>query len=62
MKTEKKMKEDTKGKKERKDRDRGERVVSVCSFFHTMKNTYCLFQIKFITEYTNVQHVIVTQI
>ncbi len=27
-----------------------------------MKNTYCLFQIKFITEYTNVQHVIITQI
>ena len=28
----------------------------------SMKNTYCLFQIKFITEYTNVQHVIITQI
>jgi hypothetical protein len=28
----------------------------------TMKTTYCLFQIKFITEYTNVQHVIITQI
>jgi hypothetical protein len=28
----------------------------------TMKNTYCLFQIKFITEYTNVQHIIITQI
>ncbi len=28
----------------------------------TMKNMYCLFQIKFITEYTNVQHVIITQI
>ncbi len=27
-----------------------------------MKNTYCLFQIKFITEYTNVQQVIITQI
>ncbi len=27
-----------------------------------MKNTYCLFQIKFITAYTNVQHVIITQI
>ncbi len=27
-----------------------------------MKNTYCLFQIKFITEYTNVQHIIITQI
>ncbi len=29
---------------------------------HYMKNTYCLFQIKFITEYTNVQHIIITQI
>jgi len=28
----------------------------------TMKNTYCLFQIKFITDYTNVQHIIITQI
>jgi hypothetical protein len=27
-----------------------------------MKNTCCLFQIKFITEYTNVQHIIITQI
>ncbi len=27
-----------------------------------MKNTYCLFQIKFITEYQNVQHIIITQI
>jgi hypothetical protein len=27
-----------------------------------MKNTYGLFQIKFITEYTNVQQVIITQI
>jgi hypothetical protein len=27
-----------------------------------MKNTYCLFQIKFITDYTNIQHVIITQI
>jgi hypothetical protein len=27
-----------------------------------MKNTYCLFQIKFITEYSNVQHIIITQI
>ncbi len=26
-----------------------------------MKNTYCLFQIKFITDYTNVQQVIITQ-
>ncbi len=31
-------------------------------FGRTMKNTYCLFQIKFITEDTNVQHVIITQI
>jgi len=30
--------------------------------YHTMKNTYCLFQIKFITEYQNVQHIIITQI
>ncbi len=29
---------------------------------HNMKNTYCLFQFKFITEYTNVQHIIITQI
>ncbi len=28
----------------------------------SMKNTYCLFQIKFITEYPNVQHIIITQI
>ncbi len=28
----------------------------------SMKNTYCLFQIKFITEYTNVQHIIITHI
>ena len=28
----------------------------------SMKNTYCLFQIKFITEYSNVQHIIITQI
>jgi hypothetical protein len=27
-----------------------------------MKNTYCLFQIEFITEYTNIQRVIITQI
>ncbi len=32
------------------------------SFFLSMKNTCCLFQIKFITEYTNVQHIIITQI
>jgi hypothetical protein len=31
-------------------------------FQANMKNTYCLFQIKFITEYTNVQQVIITQI
>ncbi len=30
--------------------------------YTTMKNTYCLFQINFITEYTNVQHIIITQI
>ncbi len=29
---------------------------------YSMKNTYCLFQVKFITGYTNVQHVIITQI
>ncbi len=35
-----------------------------CKFWckESMKNTYCLFQIKFITEYINVQHVIITQI
>jgi len=27
-----------------------------------MRNTFCLNQVKFITEYTNVQHVIITQI
>jgi hypothetical protein len=27
-----------------------------------MKNMYCLFQVKFITGYLNVQHVIITQI
>ncbi len=33
------------------------------SIIHSfMKNTYCLFQVKFITEYTNVQHIIITQI
>jgi hypothetical protein len=29
---------------------------------NTMKNTWSLFQIKFITEYSNVQHIIITQI
>ncbi len=33
-----------------------------CSSKTIMKNTYCLFQVKFITEYTNVQHIIITQI
>jgi hypothetical protein len=32
-----------------------------CWFDECMKNTYCLFQVKFITEYTNVQHIIITQ-
>jgi hypothetical protein len=32
------------------------------SFIPFMKNTYCLFQVKFITQYTNVQHIIITQI
>jgi hypothetical protein len=27
-----------------------------------MRNTCCLNQVKFITEYTDVQHVIITQI
>ncbi len=27
-----------------------------------MRNTYCLNQVKFSTEYSNVQHVIITQI
>ncbi len=35
--------------------------IYVC-MYGVMKNTYCLFQIKFITEYTNVQHIIITQI
>jgi hypothetical protein len=29
---------------------------------NSMRNTYCLVQIEFITEFTNVQHVIITQI
>jgi len=36
--------------------------VRLKSLTTSMKNMYCLFQIKFITEYTNVQHVIITQI
>ena len=36
--------------------------VRLKSLTTSMKNTYCLFQIKFITEYTNVQQVIITQI
>jgi hypothetical protein len=36
--------------------------MSLSKIKHYMKNTYCLFQIKFITEYTNVQHIIITQI
>jgi len=39
------------------------RALNHCTWvYHNMKNTYCLFQIKFITEYTNVQHIIITQI
>jgi hypothetical protein len=38
----------------------GHGAGSVKSLTTSMKNTYCLFQIKFITEYTNVQHVIIT--
>ncbi len=37
-------------------------VVDILCAVVIMKNTYCLFQIKFITEYTNVQHIIITQI
>jgi len=33
-----------------------------CLWDTNMRNTYCLSQIKFITEYPNVQHVIITQI
>ena len=40
----------------------GHGAGSVKSLTTSMKNTYCLFQIKFITEYTNVQHIIITQI
>ena len=40
----------------------GHGAGSVKSLTTSMKNTYCLFQIKFITEYTNVQQVIITQI
>ncbi len=38
------------------------RLNFLAKFGSFMKNTYCLFQIKFITEYTNVQQVIITQI
>ena len=37
-------------------------LLNTITVLFTMKNTYCLFQIKFITEYTNVQQVIITQI
>ncbi len=37
-------------------------VIMLNVIMLSMKNTYCLFQIKFITEYTNVQQVIITQI
>jgi len=40
----------------------GHGAGSVKSLTTSMKNTYCLFQIKFITEYPNVQHIIITQI
>ena len=40
----------------------GHGAGSVKSLTTSMKNTYCLFQIKFITEYQNVQHIIITQI
>ncbi len=40
----------------------GHGAGSVKSLTTSMKNTYCLFQIKFITEYTNVRQVIITQI
>ncbi len=40
----------------------GHGAGSVKSLTTSMKNTYCLFEIKFITDYTNVQHVIITQI
>ncbi len=40
----------------------GHGAGSVKSLTTSMRNTYCLFQIKFITEYTNVQQVIITQI
>jgi hypothetical protein len=36
--------------------------VSAANRLAYMKNTYCLFQIEFITAYTNVQQVIITQI
>jgi hypothetical protein len=38
------------------------RIKQLIENEQTMKNTYCLFQVKFITEYTNVQHIIITQI
>ncbi len=40
----------------------GHGAGSVKSLTTSMKNMYCLFQIKFITEYPNVQQVIITQI
>ncbi len=42
--------------------DKQHNVLKHNSAQYNMKNTYCLFQIKFITEYTNVQQVIITQI
>ncbi len=40
----------------------GHGAGSVKSLTTSMKNTYCLFQVKLITEYPNVQHIIITQI
>jgi hypothetical protein len=40
----------------------GMMAVPVSQRKNCMKNTYCLNQVNFITEYTNIQHVINTQI
>ena len=40
----------------------GHGAGSAKSLTTSMKNTYCLFQVKFITQYTNIQHIIITQI
>jgi hypothetical protein len=47
---------------QRPDFSRLLKPVSSVTSGQCMKNTLCLFQIEFITEYSNVQHIIITQI